>query len=143
LVDGSIVTTDTGEGRMYLELTPTLRLRSHDNYQVVLEHYRDSRPIKKSDPVYVDWFFEGYFPCENFLTGAAKAATDTHRKWGRKFNRPQAVEEAIQRYWNIWQHFNTYTDKNKIAAFVKEAKEYERAKKSNRSGLGNDVQSCA
>ncbi len=115
---------------MYLELTPTLRLRSDNGHQVVLERYRDSVPRTKAEPIFVDWFFEGYFPCENFLTGAAKAATDTHKKWGRKFNRPQAIEVAIQDYWNIWQHFNTYTDKNKIAAFVKEAKEYERNKAS-------------
>ena len=127
---------------MYLELTPSLRLRSDSSYQIVLERLRRFEPVREGDiPVaYWDWVFEGYFPDENFLAGAAKAATDTHKKWGRKFNRPKAVEEAIQRYWNIWQHFNTYTDKNKIAAFVKEAKEYERARREEAQKNGKGVE---
>lgn len=115
---------------MCLNLTPTLRLRSHDSFQVVLEQYRDIVPIHKKEAIRADWVFNGYFPSEAFLEGAAKAATGTHKRWGRKLIRPQAVEEAITRYWSIWQHYNTYTEKNKIAAFIKEAKDYERNKAS-------------
>jgi hypothetical protein len=145
--DDSIVTTDIGTDRMYLELTPTLRLRSDNPYQVVLERLRDSVPVRKTDSVYVGWFFEGFFPNEHFFEGSRKAHTNNFKRTARKLQRTDAIEHMVQAYWNVWQHVNTCGVKlEDIAEFIRKAKEHEygklseKSQKSHRTRLGNNLQ---
>lgn len=120
---------------MYLDLTPILRLRSDNPYQVVLERFRKSEPVRKTDPVYDGWFFEGYYPNEHFFEGSRKAHTSNFQKTARKLTRPVAIQHMVEKYWEVWQHINTCGVKlDDIAEFIRKAKEHELKKQESRKG---------
>jgi hypothetical protein len=135
LVDDSIVTADTGTDRMYLELTPTLRLRSDNPYQVALERFRKSEPTRKSDTVYDGWFFEGYYPNEHFFDGSRISHTKVFKANLRKSNKPLVAQNMIQLYLDVWQHINSCDIKlEDIAEFIRKAKAHELQKQETRKG---------
>lgn len=129
LVDDTIIVTDLGEDRMYFSITPELRLRSADPYNVVLERYRE---IESKNNKRMDWAFEGYYQSGAHLLAAAAAYTRYFKLYGRKFTRTHAQEHAVSSYFNVFQHINTScVDASVVSKFVKEAKEYERVKPKN------------
>ena len=132
IVDDTIITEDTGENRMYLQINDTLRLRSHDTYQVVLEQKKDK------------WTFQGYFPQATHLFATAQNYKTMHANWGRKLNRPDGVEQAMPLYFEVYAPLiEACLNKAEVEKFIKEAKEYEFNKKSdaysNRTGLRNNI----
>ena len=120
---------------MHLELTPDLRIRSHNEFQVVLERKRMSIPTKKTDVPYEGWFFEGYFTDAGWLLASAKAYTKYFKLYGRLLRRTEAQEHAVQKYWDVFQYINTCNvSAVDIQEFTRKAKEHELEKQKNRKG---------
>ena len=126
--DDTIITVDTGDNRMYFNISDELRLRSSDAYNVVLERYRDIE--SKDAPARKDWMFEGYYQHASQLKAHAAEYTRAFKAYGRKLHRPVLAQHMIDKYFDVWQHVNTSgVSVSEMSSFIVAAKEHELALK--------------
>lgn len=133
LVDDTLVTTDEGGNRMYYELTPTLRLRSCDSYNVVLECYKDIKH-RETGTTYKAWVFEGYFPSYNFLFGGLDPYYRLNNaRWKKAWDEQELMGSMRKRAARIGEAFPAVkANRAAIETFIKEAKIYEGTKASEK-----------
>ena len=123
--DDTIFTQDKGSDRLYVDVGPFTRLRSHDAYNLVLERMR----VKPGE---FCWVFEGFFPGHEFLLGTHAAHEKLHEEWQGKRVFPAAVEHMLGKWKSVWQYFHLGATPLPLPHYFEAFKEHERDKASVR-----------